>query len=173
MPLVNVCQSWASNPFYAWPFIFDRVTPLLQSEVLLLTQGVERGNPILLPYVESTVLTNAVAGLDSVDELAVVKFVLADYLHDGLLEQVHLFRDEFQRAKDIVCCPKFAKAIENDLFFLNRREMLPPYLWHCLLSLRLEPLGQYIANPIDREDLVVDGALRDSWHGLFLDLIWI
>ena len=51
--------------------------------------------------------------------------------------------------------------------------MLPPYLWHCLLSLRLEPLGQYIANPIDREDLVVDGALRDSWHGLFLNLIGI
>ena len=86
MPLVNVCQSWASNPFYAWPFIFDRVTPLLQSEVLLLTQGVERGNPILLPYVESTVLTNAVAGLDSVDELAVVQFILADYSHDGLIE---------------------------------------------------------------------------------------
>jgi len=48
--------------------------------------------------------------------------------------------------------------------------MLPPYLGHCLLALRLEALGQFIPNPVDREDLVVDRALGDSWHGLLLIL---
>ena len=52
--------------------------------------------------------------------------------------------------------------------------MLSPYLGHCLLALRLEPLGQFIPNPVDREDLVVDGALGDSWHGLLRHLSeWI
>ena len=42
--------------------------------------------------------------------------------------------------------------------------MLPSDLGHCLRALRIEALGQFIPDPVDREDLVVDGALGDSWH---------
>ena len=101
------------------PLQFDRVTALLKSEVLLLTQGVESGDPLLLPLSEATVLTDSVAGLDTVDKLAVVQLILADDSHNGLVEQVHLPRYPLQRIKDIVCCPKFAKAVEDDLFLLN------------------------------------------------------
>ena len=40
--------------------------------------------------------------------------------------------------------------------------MLPPDLGHCLLALRLEALGQFIADPVDRQDLIVDGTLGHS-----------
>ena len=164
MPSIDIGQGGASDPFNMRPLQFDRVTALLKSEILLLTQGVECSDPLLLPLSEATVLAYSVAGLDTVDELAVVQFVLSHYSHHGLVEKVHLPRYPLQRIKDIVCCPKFAKAVEDDLFLLGHREMLPPDLGHCLLALRLEALGQFIPDPVDCEDLVVDGALGDSWH---------
>ena len=45
--------------------------------------------------------------------------------------------------------------------------MLPSDLGHCLRALRFEALGQSIPDPVDRENLVVDGALGDSWHWQF------
>ena len=130
----------------------------------------ERGDPVLLAHGKATVLADSVAGFDTVNNLTIIQFVLSDDAHNGLVEQVHFPRNPLQRIKDIVCCPKFAKAVEDNLLLLNRREMLPPYLGHCLLSLRLEALAQFIADPVDREDLVVDRALRDSRHRLLNDL---
>ena len=63
----------------------------------------ERGDPVLLAHGEAAVLTDSVAGLDTVDELAVVQLILSDYPHNGLVEQIHLFRNPLQRAIDIVC----------------------------------------------------------------------
>ena len=119
MPLVDIRQSRTGDFLYMRPLQFDRVAALLKSEVLLRAQGVESGDPLLLPLSEATVLAYSVVGLDTVDELAVVQFVLSHYSHHGLVEQVHLPRYPLQRIKDIVCCPKFAKAVEDDLFLLN------------------------------------------------------
>ena len=91
----------------------------------------------------------AVAAVDPVDDLAVVLLVLLDHPHAGLIENVHLPGDPLDRADNLVHGAEHAIAVENNLLPLRKAQNLPTDLRHRLLALRLDALGQFVADPLD------------------------
>ena len=91
----------------------------------------------------------AVAAVDPVDDLAVVLLVLLDHPHAGLIKNIHLPGDPLDRADNLVHGAEHAIAVENNLLPLRKAQNLPTDLRHRLLALRLDALGQFVADPLD------------------------
>ena len=162
VPPVDVGQCRSGNLLYMRPLLLDHLAPLLQCKIFLLTQGVESRNPALLHIGEPALVPGAVAAVDPVDDLAVVLLVLLDDPHRCLIENIHLPGDPLNRADNFVDGAEHAIAVENNLLPLSNTQYLPADLGHRLLALRLDALGQFIADPLDGEHPVVDGAVHDS-----------